>query len=210
MFVAEPAANLVSRIIVSDDGTTLRSKKAYADAEFSRDDGIPAGLPLSAPDGANARQRIPTGIIRTRASSRNLRDQILSRKLDQPSGHGRIYRIVHDTTKRDRKPALSKATPAQLVDTLSHPNGWWRDTAQRLLVERADRSVAKALTEKAEKATDWRTRLHALWTLDGLDAIEPATITRALADGSRDVRVSAPRSPIGGWRSLSIRFRLPC
>ena len=70
-----------------------------------------------------------------------LRDQILSRKLDQPSGHGRIYRVVHDTTKRDTPPALSKATPAQLVDVLAHPNGWWRDTAQRLLVERGDRSV---------------------------------------------------------------------
>ena len=30
-----------------------------------------------------------------------LRDQILSRKLDQPIGHGRIYRVVHDTTQRD-------------------------------------------------------------------------------------------------------------
>ena len=31
-----------------------------------------------------------------------------------------------------------------------HPNGWWRDTAQRLLVERGDRSIAKSLTDKAE------------------------------------------------------------
>src|SRR6185312_5088151 len=120
-----------------------------------------------------------------------LRDQILSRKLDRPNGHGRIYRIVHDTTRRDRKPALSKATPAQLVETLSHPNGWWRDKAQQLLVQRGDRSVVKALTDKAENAPDWRTRLHALWTLDGLDAIEPATVTHALADSTRDVRVGA-------------------
>jgi len=115
----------------------------------------------------------------------------VSRKLDQPQGHGRIWRVVHDTTRRDRAPALGKATPAQLVDTLSHPNGWWRDTAQRLLVERGDRSIAAALKTKAETAPDWRTRLHALWTLDGLDAIEPATVMHALEDASRDVRVSA-------------------
>jgi mono/diheme cytochrome c family protein len=194
VFVAEPAANLVSRIIVSDDGTTLRSKKAYADAEFlaSTDERFRPVYLSSAPDGTIYVVDTYHGIIQHKGFiTEYLRDQILSRKLDQPSGHGRIYRIVHDTTRRDRKPALSNATPAQLVETLSHPNGWWRDTAQQLLVQRGDRSVVKALTEKAEKASDWRTRLHALWTLDGLDAIDPATVTHALADSSRDVRVSA-------------------
>src|SRR6476661_1751631 len=194
VFVAEPAANLVSRIIVSDDGTTLRAKKAYPDAEFlaSTDERFRPVYLSSAPDGTLYVVDTYHGIIQHKGFiTEYLRDQILSRKLDHPNGHGRIYRIVHDSTRRDQKPALSKVTPAQLVETLSHPNGWWRDTAQRLLVERGDRSVAKVLTDKAEHASDWRTRLHALWTLDGLDAIEPATVTRALDDSSRDVRVSA-------------------
>jgi mono/diheme cytochrome c family protein len=76
---------------------------------------------------------------------------------------------------------------------LSHPNGWRRDTAQRLLVERGDKSVAPSLVKLAETATDPRTRLHALWTLDGLDSLEPATVTKALVDSSRDVRASAIR-----------------
>jgi putative membrane-bound dehydrogenase-like protein len=196
VFVAEPAANLVSRVIVSDDGTTLRSKKAYPDAEFlaSTDERFRPVYLSSAPDGTLYVVDTYHGIIQHKGFiTEYLRDQIVSRKLDRPSGHGRIFRIVHDTTRRDRTPALSKATPAQLVETLSHPNGWWRDTAQRLLVERGDRSIAKALTDKAERASDWRTRLHALWTLDGLDAIEPTTVTRALDDSSRDVRVSALR-----------------
>ena len=46
----------------------------------------------------------------TRASSPSTcRDQILSRHLEQPTGLGRVYRVVHDTTKRDSAPALSKA-----------------------------------------------------------------------------------------------------
>ncbi len=194
VFVAEPAANLVSRIIVSDDGTTLRSKKAYPDAEFlaSTDERFRPVYLSSAPDGTLYVVDTYHGIIQHKGFiTEYLRDQILSRKLDHPNGHGRIYRIVHDTTRRDRQPALSKATPAQLVETLSHPNGWWRDTAQRLLVERGDRSIAKTLTDKAEHAPDWRTRIHALWTLDGLDAIEPSTVVHALDDSSRDVRVSA-------------------
>ena len=52
---------------------------------------------------------------------------------------------------------------------------------------------APALVKLAESANDPRTRLHALWTLDGLDAIEPATVTKALEDTSPDVRSSAVR-----------------
>jgi len=81
-----------------------------------------------------------------------------------------------------------------LVETLLHPNGWWRDTAQRLLVERGDTSVAGTLQQLAAGAPDLRTRLHALWTLDGLDALDAATITRAMGDESADVRTSAVRA----------------
>ena len=194
VFVAEPAANLVSRLIVNDDGTTLRSKKAYEGAEFlaSTDERFRPVYLSNAPDGTLYIVDAYHGIIQHKGFiTEYLRDQILSRKLDQPSGHGRIYRVVHDETRRDGPPALSKATPAQLVGLLAHPNGWRRDTAQRLLVERGDRSVVPALRERAEGAPDWRTRLHALWTLDGLDALEPSTVARALDDPSRDVRVSA-------------------
>ena len=122
-----------------------------------------------------------------------LRDQIFARKLEQPTGFGRIYRVVHDTTRRDTTRTLAHASPAQLVETLSHPNGWRRDTAQRLLVERGAKSVVPALVKLAEGAKDPRARLHALWTLDGIDAIQPATVTKALEDVSRDVRISAIR-----------------
>jgi hypothetical protein len=76
---------------------------------------------------------------------------------------------------------------------LAHPNGWWRDTAQRLIVERKPASVAAPLAKLAEGAPDWRTRLHALWTLDGIDAIDSAMVSRALEDASRDVRAAALR-----------------
>src|SRR4029450_10174189 len=94
---------------------------------------------------------------------------------------------------------FANATPAQLVEALSHPNGWRRDTAQRLLIERNAKPVVAALVKLAETANDPRAKLHALWTLDGLDAIEPATVTKALEDPSPDVRMSAIRIA-EGWR----------
>jgi hypothetical protein len=134
------------------------------------------------------------GIIEHRISiTEYLRDQIVARKLEQPTGYGRIYRVMHDTTKRDTNRSFASATAAQLVEGLSHPNGWRRDTAQRLLVERGVKPVIPDLVALATKAPDWRTRLHALWTLDGVDAIQPATVTAALEDQSRDVRASAIR-----------------
>jgi hypothetical protein len=49
------------------------------------------------------------------------------------------------------------------------------------------------LTTLAASAPDWRTRVHALWTLDGLDVIDVASVRKALADPNSDVRASGVR-----------------
>jgi mono/diheme cytochrome c family protein/glucose/arabinose dehydrogenase len=195
-FVAEPAGNLVSRIVITDDGTTLRARKAYDNGEFlaSTDERFRPVYLSDAPDGTLYIVDMYRGVIQQRADiTEYLRDQILRRKLENPIGLGRIYRVVHETTRRDTETSVTNGSPMQLVETLSHPSGWWRDTAQRVLVERGDKSIAPALVKLAEGAKDWRTRLHALWTLDGLDSLQPATVVKALNDQSRDVRASALR-----------------
>ncbi len=196
VFVAEPAGNLVGRIIVSDNGSTLEARKGYYGAEFlaSTDERFRPVYLSSAPDGTLYVVDMYRGIIQHRIYvTEYLRDYFVTHKLEQPTGLGRIYRVVHESTKRDVRPALATEAPARLVDRLSHPNGWWRDTAQRLLVERGDKSVVPALQKLAESASDARARLHALWTLDGLNSLEPATVQGALKDASRDVRASAIR-----------------
>lgn len=195
-FVAEPAANLVSRIVLSDDGTTLRARKAYENGEFlaSTDERFRPVFISNAPDGALYIVDMYRGIIQDRASTTvYLRDHIISRKLDQPTGLGRIYRVVHETTKLDTTAPFANATAAQLVEAISHPNGWRRDTAQRLLVERYARTAVPTLVKLAQSSKDYRARLHALWTLDGIDSLEPALVASALKDPSRDVRASAIR-----------------
>jgi glucose/arabinose dehydrogenase len=194
VFVAEPAANLVSRIVLSDDGSGIRARKAYERGEFlaSTDERFRPVYLSNAPDGTMYIADMYRGIIEHRISiTMYLRDQIFARKLDQPTGFGRIYRVVHESTQRDT--SRMQISPAELVAMMGHPNGWRRDTAQRLLVERGARSAVPALVALAERAADERTRLHALWTLDGIDAIQPATVLRALEDSARDVRVSAIR-----------------
>jgi glucose/arabinose dehydrogenase len=195
-FVAEPAANLVSRLVIEDTGQGLRVKRAYDKGEFiaSTDERFRPVFVSDAPDGTMYIADMYRGIIEHRISvTEYLRDQILSRKLDRPTGLGRIYRVMHEATRRAPSDPFANATPQQLVQALSSPNGWRRDTAQRLLVERGARSVAPSLVQLATTAKDWRTRLHALWTLDGLDGIDVSTLEKALEDSSRDVRVAAVR-----------------
>ena len=197
-FVVDPTVNLVSRIILENTGSGLSAAKAYRDVrgEFlaSTDERFrPVNLSL-APDGTLYVVDMYRGIIQHKGyMTEYLRDYVLTHKLEQPNSFGRIYRIVHETTRRDATPLPTSATPAQLVGLLSHPNGWRRDMAQQLLVERGDKSVVPGVRKLASSSGDVRARLKALWVLDGLDAIETSDVIPALSHPNRDVRVSALR-----------------
>ena len=196
VFVAEPAGNLVSRIIVTDDGTRCGAARPTSTGEFlaSTDERFRPVYLSAAPDGALYVVDMYHGIIQHMAyMTEYLRDNITERKLEAPVHKGRIFRVVHDTTARGPNPQPGERVGGAAGRPSSHPNGWWRDTAQRILVERGDKSVVPTLNRLAENSPDVRTRLHALWTLDGLDQIEPGTVIKALEDSSRDVRVAAVR-----------------
>ena len=90
---------------------------------------------------------------------------------------GRIYRVVSKNSKSKQKMILDKDKPEELVRALSHSNMFWRMTAQRLLVERADRDVVKSLVNLVSKTEVDElgmnpAALHALWTLEGLGTLE--------------------------------------
>jgi mono/diheme cytochrome c family protein len=85
-----------------------------------------------------------------------------------------------------------------LLKYLGHPNGWWRDNAQKLIIIRGDRSVVPALKSIAmgQKGisvndTSHLARIHALWTLEGLEAIDKEVLLHALADPNPQVRKTA-------------------
>jgi mono/diheme cytochrome c family protein/glucose/arabinose dehydrogenase len=197
VFVTDSVTNLVHRLVMVDDGTgRMTAKNGYEKGEIfaSSDERLrPVNL-ASGPDGTLYVVDMYRGVVQDIAyQTEYLQEYIKHHKLELPVGLGRIWRIAHATTKRDRKPALSKESAAGLVKALSHPNGWWRDTAQQLLVQRRDLTMVPALKTLAANGADLRTRLHALWTLDGLDAIEVAQVERALRDPSPDVRAAGVR-----------------
>src|SRR5262249_22346019 len=79
------------------------------------------------------------------------------------------------------------------VAALDSPSGWQRDTAHMVLLWRADRQAVAPLEKLARTAKRPLARLHALCVLDGLKALDPALVRRALADADPAVRQHAVR-----------------
>ncbi len=121
----------------------------------------------------------------------------IKRDLDFYAGtdRGRIYRIVpaHEPGPAPAKPSLTGTGSQSLIRLLSHPNRWWRLTAQRLLVQRQEVSVAAGLKEILRRGESAKGRLHALNTLEGLSAVDSGVLAQALQDASPGVREHAVR-----------------
>src|SRR5262249_27544467 len=138
VFISDPAGNLVRRqVFVEEDGQKT-SKNAYDKREFlaSTDERFRPVNMYKAPDGTLYLADMYRGVIQEGAfMTPYLHDYIAAHNLDKPIGLGRIFRIAHETTGPRPRPALGKATGAELVAQLSSANGWHREMAQRLLVE---------------------------------------------------------------------------
>jgi mono/diheme cytochrome c family protein/glucose/arabinose dehydrogenase len=194
VFISEPAGNLVRRQVLLEDNGGKSSKNAYDKSEFlaSTDERFRPVNMINAPDGTLYLVDMYRGIIQHGAyMTPYLRQQILDRGLDKPIGLGRIFRISHESTKPRKPPALTKATNAELVALLSSANGWHRDIAQQLLVQRQDLSVTAALRQLALTGKEPLGRLHALWTLEGLYKLDIDLLLTLAADKDGHVRASA-------------------
>ena len=190
-FVPEPSANLIKRIKLTEKDGALTGANVYERNEFmtSTDERFrPVNL-YNGPDGALYVVDLYRGILQHRVYVTTfLRKQIEERGLEKGIGLGRIWRIVPDGAPRAnfKQLALARATTSELADKLADANGWTRDTAQRLLVEKRDPSATPVLRKLArDTAKPALARLHALWTLEGIggEALDRATVVAALDDG---------------------------
>jgi glucose/arabinose dehydrogenase/mono/diheme cytochrome c family protein len=198
----EPVARIVRRAkpIHAEGLTTLRQVYQPEHAEFIRSSDHlfrPVDI-ATAPDGTLYIVDPYRGIIQegnwTRPGS-YLRAKVDQYKLASNIRKGRIWRVSYDGLDRDTtRPRLLNDAPADLVARLSHPNGWWRDTAQQLLVLRQDKSVVPSLQQMVRTSTNLFARIHALWTLEGLAALELGAIRELLKDPNPQMRIQAIRA----------------
>lgn len=191
-FVCDPANNVIHRDRLELSGATFVAKRVDEDCEFfaSTDNWCrPVNLTVG-PDGALYVADFYREVIETPLS---LPDDIKAKLNLESRSRGRIWRIVPEGAKPAKKPQLRKASTAELVAHLADADSWWRLTSQRLLVERQDKAAVALLEKLALETTVPVSRAHALWTLQGLNALSVGLIEAALQDPSAGVREQALR-----------------
>lgn len=202
LFYGEPVARIVRQVrpVVEEGLTTLHNVYQEEQSEFLRSSD-PLFRPVdmaTAPDGTLYIADMYHGIIQEGQWAQRgsyLRTKIEQYQLDKVVSLGRIWRITYDGMERDKtQPNMLDATPAQLVQHLSHPNGWWRDKAQQLIVLSKDQSVVPQLEKIVTGSDNLLARFHALWSLEGLGALQADLVRELMKDQEPRMRIQAMRA----------------
>ncbi|HYT94793.1 MAG TPA: PVC-type heme-binding CxxCH protein [Gemmataceae bacterium] len=182
-FTCEPTGNLVHQEVLRQHGATFRSEPPRKGVEFlaSPDDWFRPVFLTHGPDGA----LYVVDMYRAVIEHPEFMPPELKNRPDLTLGkdRGRIWRIVpekHQT--KPIRPSLSKATTAELVGLLEHPEGWWRTTAQRLLLQRQDRAAVEPLRKLTLSSAQPLARLHAAWLLERLGGLDETLLLALLQD----------------------------
>ena len=218
LLFTEPVGRLIRRASIENVEGLTQLKNVYPNAEFmTSGDQLFRPVNISnAPDGTVYISDMYHGIIQELQWSgpgTYLRAKIEQYQLDKVASHGRIWRLRYDgrpavpasetnigqpaipaITPDFAPPKMYSETPAQLAAHFTHPNGWWRDTAQRLLILKQDKSVVPALEQMVRTSDNVLARFHALWTLEGLNALTPALVREEMKDKEPRMRIQAIRA----------------
>jgi mono/diheme cytochrome c family protein/glucose/arabinose dehydrogenase len=203
-FIAEPVGRVVKRgnVVIKNGKRIIEDVYKEKDWLASADMNFRPVNTYTGPDGCFYIVDMYHGIIQesewTEPGS-YLRSVIEDKGLYKNRGMGRIYRVVHqDYPPDNKKPDLLDASSSTLVGYLRHPNGWWRDNAQQLLILRDDataipllKEMASPVNTQAEKTNDHLATIHALWTLQGMNSLDRKTLLKALKHDHPQVRKTA-------------------
>jgi len=210
VFISEPVHNLVHREVLIPEGISFRGQRAKdeADREFlaSTDNWFRPTQLQTGPDGA----LYIADMYRLIIEHPEWIPAAMQSRVDLRAGHdrGRIWKVFPKEAKLRPFPRLDKLNGEKLAYALDSPNGWQRDQAQRLLLERKDPKTHQPLSfmatlAKANTKVSPQTRIHSLHTLAGLGVLKDETLKAALRDDHPAVREHAVRLCEGGRETLA-------
>jgi putative membrane-bound dehydrogenase-like protein len=190
MFVCDVVLNLVHQDVISPDGAGFKASRGIEKAEFlaSSDRAFrPTNMGVG-PDGALYLCDMHRVVIE---HPEWIPDE-LEKNMDLNAGkdQGRIFRITPKGGLPRAIPKFDRGDINSVVAKLGNSNQWYRNNAQRLLVEWQDKSAEKPLKKMLESDNPLA-RVHALWTLRGLNALTPKEIIKATDDKTPGVRENA-------------------
>ncbi|MDR3621278.1 MAG: neutral/alkaline non-lysosomal ceramidase N-terminal domain-containing protein [Paludisphaera borealis] len=194
-FTCESVHNVVRRNVMRPDGVTFTGRRADDEqqSEFlaSTDSWHRPVQVRTGPDGALWVVDMYRFVIE---HPRWISPERLA-TLDVRAGadKGRIYRVVPEGRPLRPVPNLDALATPDLALAIESPNGTLRDNVQRVLVHRGDHAAALTLARLVRESKLPECRVQALAALDGLEALDDATIAKALADAHPGVRRQAVR-----------------
>jgi len=203
-FIPESVGNCVAQFDVSGAEGELdidTSHRLYDDDEWGQREFLTSTNEVfrpvytkTGPDGALYVVDMHKGIFQhVRFLTDYLAEYILENDLHKVPPSGRVYR-VRPQGSNVSVPNLAERSPADLADALGHPNGWVRDTAQRLFVENDLTEGVEAVREVARTSGRALPRVHALWTLHGMGQVDLESVLAAMDTGHARVQQAAIRT----------------
>lgn len=195
LFICEPVNNLVHQEVLEPDGVTFNSHRAAGEAarEFlaSADNWSRFSFARTGPDGA----LYIADMYRLVIEHPEWIPAEQQKRIDLRAGHdkGRIYRVFPTGAKLRPTLHLNQLDTAGLVAAMDSPNGWQRDTVQRLLLHAGSSAAIAPLRSLAAGSQRPQARLQALCTLEGLGGLNVETLLPALRDPHAAVREHAVR-----------------
>ncbi len=202
LFVGDVGSNLVHRKKLVGQAIQKQAVRTELNSEFLRspDNWFRPVQMANAPDGSLIMLDMYRETIEHPASL----PQIIKKHLDLNSGNqrGRIYRILPENSFTRKRLLPGQATSRQLVNMLSHPNGWHRQTAARVLFEKSGSakealSIAEMIRANGANSgltsSQPETRIRAMHLLSEIDEIRDDELASLLNDKHPQVRIHALR-----------------
>ncbi len=207
-FIGDVGGNLVHRKTLTQQGAEFHAKRADPGVEFlaSTDNWFRPVSFVNTPSGT----LLILDMYRETIEHPFSIPEPIKKHLDLTSGKdlGRIYDLVPESGYQHRRPALGRATSATLVQTLADPSSWWREAAQRLLIERRAVEVIPDLKALVRDRPTALGRVHALWTLAVWQALDADDLVLAGKDPEPGVREQAAKLAEGALLTLAHKARL--
>ncbi|MEP3836248.1 MAG: c-type cytochrome [Algibacter sp.] len=193
-FICAPEANIVKRNILSFKGGKVTAEQAIPNKEFiaSTDEGFrPVNL-FNGPDGNMYVVDMHRGIIQDKAFLTPYLQKLYAKKqLDTIIGMGRILKVSHNKSKQDTFINVAEQSSSELVDLLNHKNGWIRDRAQQVLILKKETKAIPLLKKIVlDESSNSISKLHALYTLEGLSALNFEVLEKVLYSKSSESVIS--------------------
>ncbi|NKI25335.1 c-type cytochrome [Arenibacter sp. 6A1] len=194
VFVCAPEANLIKRNILSFNGDHIAAEQAWQGKEFvaSYDEGFrPVNL-TNGPDGSMYIVDMHRGVIGHHAYlSPYLKEKSLEKQLDTIIDFGRILKVKKQGAETTKLRDFDKLSGSELLALLKDKNGWIRDRAQHYLIFKNKTEVIADLEKLVLDPMLPLAQIHALYTLQGLEALKLPTLIEVAKNSDADVSAHA-------------------